>query len=232
MAQNENEPEKDDQKQPETENQSEETTTKKQDEKTEKLDEEPVPPQEPPKKHEKQGKDKQKKTGKEDTKKKEEPKDENFRYIVRIANTDLDGNKTLEYGLTQIKGIGHHMSMLITDNVGIDKKIKVGNLTDPQIEKLKEALENLSKFTPVWMLNHRKDFDTGTDMHLISTEVATKLRDDINLMKMIRCYKGVRHEYGLPVRGQRTKSNGRSGLAMGVSKQKVAQRPAAAKKEE
>ncbi|HIH28194.1 MAG TPA: 30S ribosomal protein S13, partial [Thermoplasmata archaeon] len=68
------------------------------------------------------------------------------------------------------------------------------------------------------------------DIHLISTDVTSRLRDDINMMKMIRSYRGVRHEFGLKVRGQRTSSNGRKGLALGVSKRKEA--PAAAGKKE
>jgi len=188
---------------------------------SEKLQDEKVP--ESGKKHSKSGKDKQKKEQKEHegSKKKDIKRDENFRYIVRIANTDLDGNKTIEYGLTQIKGVGHRMSIFILNTTGIGRKLEVGNLTDEQIEKLRVALENLSTSAPAWMVNHRRDFDTGEDMHLISTDVALKLRDDINLMKMIRCYRGVRHEHGLPVRGQRTKANGRVGLAMGVQKKAV-----------
>lgn len=189
---------------------------------------------EQPKKHERTGKDKQKKEVKEPEgkKKKDIKRDENFRYIVRIANADLSGEKTIEYGLTQIKGIGHHMAIFILNTTGIDRKLEVGTLTDAQIDTLKDAMEKISKNAPAWMLNHRRDFDTGTDMHLISTDIATKLRDDINMMKMIRCYKGVRHEAGLPVRGQRTKANGRSGLAMGVQKKAVVPGAAAAKKEE
>ena len=97
-------------------------------------------------------------------------------------------------------------------------------------QELKEILENIDEYAPSWMLNYRKDMYTGEDMHLISTDVATRLRDDINMMKMIRSYRGVRHELGLKVRGQRTSSNGRKGLALGVSKRKEA--PAATGKKE
>lgn len=189
---------------------------------------------ETPKKKMKPGKDKHKKEGKEQEsiKKKDIKRDENFRYIVRIANTDLDGNKTIEYGLTQIKGIGHRMSNFILNVTGIDRFVEVGNLTDEQIEKIRVALENISKSAPAWMLNHQRDFDSGENIHLVSTDVAMKLRDDINLMKMIRCYRGIRHEQGLPVRGQRTKANGRIGLAMGVSKRIQTQQASSTAKKE
>jgi small subunit ribosomal protein S13 len=146
--------------------------------------------------------------------------DEDFQYIIRIANTDIDGNKTVVMGLAQIKGIGRHMATLIVDATGIDKKIKIGKLTEPQIEKIKNVLEDIQNIAPGWMLNHRKDNDTGEDIHLISSDVDLRLRDDVNLLKMIRSYRGIRHESGLSVRGQRTRANNRRGLALGVSKKR------------
>jgi len=71
------------------------------------------------------------------------------------------------------------------------------------------------------MLNHRKDIETGEDIHLIGSEIGLRLRDEINIMKKIRSYKGIRHERGLTVRGQRTRGNNRKGLTLGVSKKRV-----------
>jgi small subunit ribosomal protein S13 len=156
---------------------------------------------------------------------------ENFNYIIRIVNTDINGENNIVQGLTQIKGIGRHMATFIADTAGVDRKIKFGNLPEPEVEKIKEVLENIDEYAPAWMMNYRKDMYTGENMHLISTDVATRLRDDVNLMKMIRSYRGVRHELGLKVRGQRTSSNGRKGLALGVSKRREAP-SSAGKKEE
>lgn len=164
----------------------------------------------------------------EPAKKKEH--DENFNYIIRVVNTDINGESNIVQGLTQIKGIGRHLAVFIADTAEVDRRLKFGNLAEPQIEKLKEVLENIDEYAPAWMLNYQKDVYTGENMHLISTDVAIRLRDDINMMKMIRSYRGVRHELGLKVRGQRSSSNGRKGLALGVSKRKEA--PAAGKKEE
>jgi len=171
---------------------------------------------------EKTGEAKPQKTAEEPKKpaKKQDDKDEDFQYIVRIANTDIDGDKTLIMGIAQIKGIGRHMAALIADSTGIDKKIKMGKITDAQIEKIKKALEDIENIAPGWMLNHRKDIDTGEDIHLISSDVELRLRDDVNLLKMIRSYRGIRHETGLSVRGQRTRANNRRGLALGVSKKR------------
>jgi len=70
------------------------------------------------------------------------------------------------------------------------------------------------------MFNHRKDYETGNDIHLTGSEIDMRLRDEINIMKKIRSYRGIRHERGLRARGQRTRSNNRSGLTLGVSKKR------------
>jgi len=157
--------------------------------------------------------------------KKEKPKKKidrgpDFKYIVRLSNTDVDGEKNVVYGLTSIKGIGVHMATLIADNTGVDRYTKVGYLNDAQIEKIQETIDNVNKNAPGWMLNHRRDYDTGKDIHLISSDIDMRLRDEINIMKKIRSYRGIRHERGLPVRGQRTRANSRKGLALGVSKKR------------
>ena len=168
-------------------------------------------------------------TREEETVKKKEH-DENFNYIIRMVNTDINGENNIVQGLSQIKGIGRHMATFIADTAGVDRKIKFGNLPEPEIEKIKEVIENIDEYAPPWMLNYQKDIYTGENMHIISTDVAIRLRDDINMMKMIRSYRGVRHELGLKVRGQRSSSNGRKGLALGVSKRREA--PASTGKKE
>lgn len=164
-----------------------------------------------------------KETDKPKDKDKKDQKDD-FKYIVRIANTDIDGEKTLERGLTSIKGIGMHMSTLVIDSSGMNRKLKMGNLTDMQIEKIQDSLDKITKTAPNWMLNHQKDSETGEDTHFIGTEIEMRLRDEINIMKKIRSYRGIRHERGLPVRGQRTRANNRKGLSLGVSKKGAQQK--------
>jgi len=161
-----------------------------------------------------------KKEQKEDLKKKID-RGPDFKYIVRISNTDVNGEKNIVYGLSSIKGIGVHMANLIADQAEVDKKILIGNLNDSQISKIQEIINNVNKTAPGWMLNHRKDYETGKNLHFVSTDIDIRLRDEINIMKKIKSYRGVRHELGLRVRGQRTGSNGRKGLALGVSKRKV-----------
>lgn len=164
----------------------------------------------------------EKKPKKEDEKKKDKHKDD-FRYIVRIANTDIDGEKKIIYGLSEIKGIGVHLATLISNEAKLDKSIKMGDLTDAQIEKISQVLEKINEIAPSWMLNHRKDNETGDDIHLLGSEIDMRHRDEINVMKKIRSYRGIRHEMGLRVRGQKTKANNRSGLTLGVSRKSVKQ---------
>lgn len=165
--------------------------------------------------------EKKKETEKSEEKtKKKTDRSKDFKYIVRLSNTDVDGEKNLVYGLTSIKGIGVHMATLIADEVGIDRYTKIGDLKDTQIEKIQEAINKVGTSAPRWMLNHRKDYDTGKNIHLIGSDIDMRLRDEINILKKIRSYRGIRHERGLRARGQRTRANNRRGLALGVSKKR------------
>ena len=164
-----------------------------------------------------------KKDGKEAQAPKKESKkveSENFRYIVRMANTDIDGHKSVEYGLTSIKGINVRVSVVIARRVGIPLRKKMGDLTDAEVTSLQEILPELPDMLPTWMCNRPRDIDSGEDMYLISQELEIFLQDDLNRLKKIRSYKGVRHEMGKKVRGQRTSSNGRKGTTLGVIKKK------------
>ncbi len=144
-----------------------------------------------------------------------------FKYIVRIAETDIDGNRPLLYGLMSIKGIGYRVAEGIVKVKGLDPKKKIGELSDEEINEIKAYIENdLGELLPVWMKNHRKMYLTGEDNHILATDLDLQIQDDINLLKRIRAYRGIRHERHLTVRGQRTRSNGRHGLAVGVSRKK------------
>ncbi|KAA0010187.1 MAG: 30S ribosomal protein S13 [Thermoplasmata archaeon] len=143
-----------------------------------------------------------------------------FKYIVRLAATDIDGNKPTLYGLTYIKGINYMTANAIVTYAGVDGKKRIGNLSDEEIEKLGKAIETMNEWLPPWMRNRRRDLYTGKDLHLIGTEIDLAKREDINLSRKIRAYRGIRHERGLPVRGQRTRSNKRSGLTVGVIKKR------------
>lgn len=154
---------------------------------------------------------------------------EEFKHIVRILDTDLDGKRSIPYALCGIKGIGRRVAHVITLMSGLDPRLKMGELSDDEIDRLKGAITTLEKRLPWWMLNRRKDLFTGEDRHITGANLLLNLREDINFMRKIRCYRGIRHERGLKVRGQRTKSTGRKGAVVGVIRKKQLAAAAAAK---
>lgn len=146
--------------------------------------------------------------------------DEEIRHLVRIMNTDLQGDQPVIYALTGIRGIGLRTSKVIVDSTGIDPKEVIGYLSDEDVSKLDAAIGDFEKNMPKWMLNRQMDPMTGDDKHLLGQDILLTFREDINTLKKIRAYRGLRHERGLKCRGQRTKSTGRRGSTIGVSKKK------------
>jgi len=148
--------------------------------------------------------------------------DNEFKHLVRVSGRDIKGDKNIVYGLSLIRGIGPRSARIICDSAGIKWKNKIGNLKDKEIESLEKEISAFDT-SPKWLLNRQKDYATGKDRQVIGADLMLSLRDDLNRMKKIRSYKGIRHELGLPVRGQRTKSTFRKGASVGVSRKKVRQ---------
>lgn len=143
--------------------------------------------------------------------------EDDFKHLVRISRKDVKGNKTIEHALTDIKGVGLSLSRSMALTLGLNSNDKIGYIKDEDVLKIEDILENPEKFgIPIWMLNRQNDFETGKTSHLIESDLDMTLRDDLNRMKKTRSYKGRRHESGLPVRGQRTKSTFRKGSSVGV----------------
>jgi small subunit ribosomal protein S13 len=143
------------------------------------------------------------------------------RHIVRICETNIDGTKKLRQGLLQIKGIGQSLALVIPQAANLDPEMRVGNLTDEQVELLEEVIKNPLKYgIPEFLLNRRKDPFTGEIKHLTASDLIITTKTDIDFLKRIRCYRGIRHELGLPVRGQRTRSTFRKGRTVGVQRRK------------
>ncbi len=144
-----------------------------------------------------------------------------FKHIVRIVNTDLDGNTPIRHALTKIKGVGYMFANGICNVAMIEKTKKTGHLSDDEIKRLEDIVKNPAKHSiPVWMLNRRKDFETGVDRHIVASDLGFIQNNDIRRLKRIKSYRGMRHAFGLPVRGQRTRSNFRrnKGKVMGVKR--------------
>jgi len=146
-----------------------------------------------------------------------EGEDEDIRYFVRIGQTDLDGTKTVERSLSEMNGIGRRTARLIAEQAEVDRTATMGLLEDEDVDALIEGVENYAEEVPEWLTNRRKDYYTGEDQHITGSDLSLTRQQDINRMKMIRAYKGVRHERGQKVRGQRTKSTGRTEGTIGVN---------------
>lgn len=144
---------------------------------------------------------------------------EGVRGIVRIAHVDVPGEKRLTSALLHIKGIGKTLAYAIPVAAGIDRNQMIGALSEQDVAKLEEVVHNPGKFgIPTYMLNRRRELATGEDRHLVSSDLSFAIRTDIELMRRIKTYRGVRHGFGLPVRGQRTRSSFRGQGTVGVAK--------------
>jgi small subunit ribosomal protein S13 len=146
--------------------------------------------------------------------------------LVRILSTDIPGNYSLYAGLTRIKGVSWTMSNAICTVLNMDKEKKIITLTPEEIEKLSTFIKNPK--LPEWMLNRKKDRESGVSKHLITTDLDLARDFDVRRMKKIKSYRGWRHALGQPVRGQRTRSHFRKGGAIGVAKGKARQAPSVA----
>jgi len=144
-----------------------------------------------------------------------------FRHIVRVTDTDIDGTLKVGYALTKIKGVSISLANAILKKAEVNPEIRLGLLSEEQVRKIEEILEDPAKYgIPSWLLNRRKDLETGKDLHLLSSDLVLRTKMDIDLMKKIKSWRGYRHAYGLKVRGQRTRTTGRTGKTVGVRKKR------------
>ena len=146
---------------------------------------------------------------------------EEVKYIVRVAGKDLSGlNKTF-YALHRIKGIGVNTAYLVARLAGVDPNKRLGMLTDEEVRRLESVILNLHrKGVPGWYLNRPRDPETGEDRHLIGSDLVLQVKMDIDLMKSTKSWKGIRHALGLKVRGQKTRTTGRTGMTVGVKRRR------------
>ncbi len=142
-----------------------------------------------------------------------------YRHIVRIAGKDVPGAKKMIIGVSEVRGIGYNFAKAILDVLKIDQNSNIGFLTESQVEAIEKAMRNPSSLNmPSWFLNRRKDIDSGKDLHLITSDIEFNVRNDVEREKNTNSWRGFRHTYGLKVRGQRTRTTGRKGGAVGVRK--------------
>ena len=107
--------------------------------------------------------------------------DPDFKYIIRIANSDVSGEQKLGYALTSIRGIGSRISNAIIQKLKLDSEKLAGELTDKNVEDIENAIGNVNDFVPNWLLNRQKDYDTGKDIHPVSIDLKMLILENTNI---------------------------------------------------
>ena len=144
-----------------------------------------------------------------------------FTHILRIQNTNVKGKDKVMFALRSIKGIGRRFSNIVLKVAEIDLNKRAGELKEEDINKINEIIANPAHWgIPKWFLNRQNDPREGTTSQLIANQVDTKLREDIERLKKVKNHRGLRHWWGLKVRGQKTCSTGRRGRTLGVQRKK------------
>ena len=136
-----------------------------------------------------------------------------------MAGRDLDGNKKLVAALSDLKGTGFKLASVILDKLKIDSRTRLGSISEREVSEIESALNDVSNLgLPDWFLNRRKDIETGSNFHKIGPDLEFMVKSDIEREINSGSWRGLRHTYGLKVRGQRTRTSGRKGKSVGVSK--------------
>ncbi|KAK2809736.1 ribosomal 40S subunit protein S18B [Emmonsiellopsis sp. PD_5] len=145
----------------------------------------------------------------------------NFQFILRLLNTNVDGKQKIMYALTKIKGVGRRYSNLVCKKADVDLNKRAGEITSEELERIVTIIQNPTQYKiPTWFLNRQRDITDGKDSQVLANSMESKLREDLERLKKIRAHRGLRHYWGLRVRGQHTKTTGRRGRTVGVSKKK------------
>jgi len=125
------------------------------------------------------------------------------------------------FALTNIKGVGRRYANIVCKKADIDMNKRAGELTDDEVDRVVTIMQNPRQYKiPDWFLNRQKDIRDGKYSQLLSNNLESKLREDLERLKKIRAHRGLRHYWGLRVRGQHTKTTGRKGRTVGVAKKK------------
>lgn len=145
----------------------------------------------------------------------------NFQHILRVLNTNIEGKTNVMFALTSIKGIGRRYANLVLKKADIPLHKRAGELTEEDTDKIITIMQNPRQYKiPDWFLNRQRDIKDGKTNQVMANILDNKLREDLERLKKIRAHRGLRHYWGLRVRGQHTKTTGHKGKTVGVSKKK------------
>ena len=146
---------------------------------------------------------------------------QDFQHILRILNTNIDGRKKVMFAVTSIKGVGRRFANIVCKKAAIDITKRAGELTPDEVEKMVAIIQNPKQFKiPTWFLNRQKDYKPGKFSQVFANNLEGKMREDLERLKKIRAHRGLRHYWGIRVRGQHTKTTGRRGKTVGIAGKK------------
>merc|ERR1711909_257954 len=116
------------------------------------------------------------------------------------------------FAMTAIKGIGRRYANVVCKKADVDSTKRAGELSEEEIDRVITIMTNPRQYKiPDWFLNRQKDIKDGKYSQVMSNGLDNKLREDLERLKKIRAHRGLRHYWGLRVRGQHTKTTGRRG---------------------
>jgi len=145
-----------------------------------------------------------------------------YKHIVRVASADIDGQESLLQGLTKIKGVGLRISKTIINQLKLNPSQRLGFVTDESIAGIEDILKNpVAAGLPDWYVNRPRDRMSGKMLHLLGSDLDFARKNDIDRLRRIKSWRGTRHTLGLKVRGQHTRTTGRGGMAVGVSRKNL-----------
>ena len=144
-----------------------------------------------------------------------------FVHILRVQNTNINGKQKAPFGLRQIRGLGRRFSVLTLKIAQVDCNKRSGEMNEDEIKTVNDIIARPTDYNiPKWFLNRQKDPKHGNWTQLISNNLDTMMREDLERMRKSKNHRGLRHYWGHRVRGQRTKSTGRCGKTLGVTRKK------------
>jgi len=142
-----------------------------------------------------------------------------FKHVVRLGGRDLNGKKKLIAALADIKGIGFTTANAVVNKLNLDPNVRLGSLSETDLKMIDDYVKSLHSYIDLpYLLNRRRDPSSGSNIHLIGSDLEFIVKEDIRREKEIMSWRGVRHSLGLKVRGQRTRTTGRKGMTVGVRK--------------
>jgi len=143
-----------------------------------------------------------------------------FLRVCRRGSTKDNGATAKTFELHH-RVVDLHNSFHRVDILTVFQFYSAGELTTEELERIVTILQTPTQYKiPTWFLNRQRDITDGKDSQVVSNGLDSKLREDLERLKKIRSHRGLRHYWGLRVRGQHTKTTGRRGRTVGVSKKK------------